>query len=147
MTFIITAGVSCKLTMYKEPRKHKNNLQCLDSYGKLNCLSTRRSELVLQLNEEVVVTAVVPFNVEVKHSLVVEAFTTGAHQRGQPEVVQQAVDYQPCHRYKVLVAGLTLLQKIHHFHGFVSDLLTSVEVLEPVSSNLTAVQTNQVQGT
>ena len=51
MTFIITAGVSCKLTMYKEPRKHKNNLQCLDSYEKLNCLSTWRPELALRLNE------------------------------------------------------------------------------------------------
>ena len=84
---------------------------------------------------------------EVEHSFVVEAFSTGAHQRGQPEVVQQAMEYQPCHQHKVLVAGLTLLQKIHCFHGFVSDVLTSVEVLEPVSSDLTAVQTNQVQGT
>ena len=113
MTFIITAGVSCKLTMYKEPRKHKNSLQCLDSYEKLNCLSTWRSKLALQLNEEVVVTAVVPLNVEVKHSLVVETFTTGAHQRGQPEVMQQAMEYQPGHRHKVLVAGLTFLEEIH----------------------------------
>ena len=80
MTFIIMAGVSCKLTVYKEPRKHKNNLQCLDRYEKLNCLSTWRPELALRLNEEVVVTTVVPLNVEVEHSLVVETSTTRTHQ-------------------------------------------------------------------
>ena len=39
MTFIITADVSCKLNMYKEQkkcytRKHKDNLQYLNSYKK-----------------------------------------------------------------------------------------------------------------
>ena len=86
MTFIITADVSCKLNMYKEqkkcyPRKYKDNLQCLNNYEKLSCLCPRRSELALRLDEEIVVTAVVPLNVEVKHSFVVEASTTRTHQR------------------------------------------------------------------
>ena len=84
---------------------------------------------------------------EVEHSFVVEAFSTGAHQRGQPEVVQQAVEYQPCHRHEVLVAGLTLLQKIHRFHGPVPHILTTVDMLKPVSSHLITVQTDQIQGT
>ena len=45
-----------------------------------------------------------------------------------------------------MVAGLTLLQEDHHFHRFVSDVLAPVEVLEPISTDLTAIQTNQVQG-
>ena len=80
MTFIITADVSCNLNMYKEQRKctrkHKDNLQYLNSYKELNCLYSRRPELVFRLDEEVVITAVVPLNVEVKHSFVVETFTT-----------------------------------------------------------------------
>ena len=92
MTFIIMADVSCKLNMYKEQkkcytRKHKDNLQYLNSYEKLSCLCLWRSELALQLDEEVVITAVVPLNVEVKHSFVVETFTARTHQRQQPEVV------------------------------------------------------------
>ena len=85
MTFIITADVSCKLNMYKEQRKcytmkHKDNLQYLNSYKELNCLCSRRPELAFQLDEEVVITAVVPLNVEVKHTFVVETFTAGTHQ-------------------------------------------------------------------
>ena len=85
MTFIIAADVSCKLNMYKEQkkgykRKHKDNLQYLNSYEKLSCLCSRRSELALRLDEEVVVTAAVPLNVEVKHSFVVETSTARAHQ-------------------------------------------------------------------
>ena len=112
-----------------------------------NNLSTQWSELALRLNEQVVVAAVVPFNMEVKYSLVVKAFAARAHQRRQPEVMQQGVKNQPCHRHEVLVAGLTFLEEIYRFHGFVANVLTSVEVFEPVSSNLTTVQTNQVQGT
>ena len=102
---------------------------------------------MLQLNEQVVVTAVVPFNVEVEHSFVVKAFSTGAHQRGQPEVVQQAVEYQPGHRHEVLVAGLTFFEEIHCFHGFVPHILAVVHVLEPISSDFATVQTDQVEGT
>ena len=85
MTFIITADVSCKLNMYKEQkkcytRKHKDNLQYLNSYEKLNCLCSRKPELAFRLDEEVVITAVVPLNVEVKHSFVVKTFTTRTHQ-------------------------------------------------------------------
>ena len=85
MTFIITADVSCKLNMYKEQRKcytrkHKDNLQYLNSYKELNCLYSRRPELAFRLDEEVVITAVVPLNVEVKHSFVVETFTARTHQ-------------------------------------------------------------------
>ena len=103
-------------------------------------------ELALLLNRQVVVAAVVLFNMEVEHSLVVEALTTGAYQRGQPEVVQQAVEYQPGHRHEVLVAGLTLLEEIHRFHGFVPHILAVVCMLEPVSSDFAAVQTDQVEG-
>ena len=39
-----------------------------------------RPELVFQLDEEVLVTAVVPLNVEVEHSLVVKTSTTRTHQ-------------------------------------------------------------------
>ena len=76
--------------MYKEQkkcytRKHKDNLQYLSSYEKLNCLCSRWPELAFRLDEEVVMTAAVPLNVEVKHSFVVENFTARTHQRRQPE--------------------------------------------------------------
>ena len=85
MTFIITADVSCKLNMYKEQRKcytrkHEDNLQYLNSYKELNCLYSWRSELAFRLDEEVMITAVVPLNVEVKHSFVVETSTARTHQ-------------------------------------------------------------------
>ena len=87
MTFIIMADVSCNSNMYREQkkcytRKHKDNLQYLNSYEELNCLCSRRPELAFRLDEEVVITAVVPLNVEVKHSFVVETFTARTHQRG-----------------------------------------------------------------
>ena len=108
------ADVSYKLNMYKKQkkcytRKHKDNLQYLDNYKKLSCLCLRRSELALRLDEEIVVTAVVPLNVEVKHSFVVETSTTRAHQQRQPEMMQQGMEYQPCHRHEILVADLTFL--------------------------------------
>ena len=81
MTFIITADISCKLNMYKEQRKcytrkHKDNLQYLNSHKELSCLYSRRPELAFRLDEEVVITTVVPLNMEVKHSFVVETLTT-----------------------------------------------------------------------
>ena len=133
-------------------QKNQGNIKTIKTIYNLrlrkikNNLSTRWPELALQLNEQVVVAAVVPLNMEVKYSLVVKAFAARAHQRWQPEVMQQGVKNQPCHRHEVLVAGLAFLEEIYRFHGFVSDILTSVEVFEPVSSNLTTVQTNQVQG-
>ena len=80
MTFIVTADVSCKLNMYKEQRtcytkEHKDNLQYLNSYEGLNCLCSWRPKLAFPLDEEVVITAVVPLNMEVKHSFVVETST------------------------------------------------------------------------
>ena len=85
MTFIITTDVSCKLNMYKEQRKyytreHKDNLQYLNSYKGLDCLCSRRPEFAFRLDEEVVITAVAPLNVEVKHTFVVETSTTRTHQ-------------------------------------------------------------------
>ena len=115
--------------MYKEPRKNKDNKDNLQvTITKIkNNLSTRWPELALRLNEQIVVAAVVPLHMEIKYSLVVKAFATRAHQRRQPEVMQQGVKNQPCHRHEVLVAGLAFLEEIYRFHGFVSDVLTSVE--------------------
>ena len=105
-----------------------------------NCLSTWWPELVLQLNEQVVVATVVPLNMEVKYSLVVKTFATRAHQRRQPEMMQQGVKNQPCHRHKVLVAGLAFLKEIHRLHGPVPDVLTPMSVLKSVSTNFTTIQ-------
>ena len=44
-----------------------------------NCLGTRRSELALRLDKEVLVATVVPYHVKVEYSFVVEALSTGAH--------------------------------------------------------------------
>ena len=66
--------------MYKELRKNKNNLQITVVKEIKNCLGTRRSELALQLDKEVLVAAVVPHYVKIEYSFVVEALSTGAHQ-------------------------------------------------------------------
>ena len=132
--------------------KNQGKLKTIKTMYKLqlrkikNCLSTQWPELALRLNEQVVVAAVVPLNMEIKYSLVVKTFATRAHQRQQPEMMQQGVKNQPCHQHEVLVAGLTFLKEIHCLHGPVPDVLTPMSVLKPVSSNLTTVQTNQVQG-
>ena len=52
-----------------------------------NCLGTRRSELALRLDKEVLVAVVVPYYVKVKYPFIVEALSTGAHQCRQPEVM------------------------------------------------------------
>ena len=93
------------------------------------------------------IATVVALNVEVKHSFVVETFTARTHQRWQPEVVQQGMKYQLCHRHKVLVTGLTFLKEINRFHGPVPDILTPMSVFESVGPDLAAVQAYQVQGT
>ena len=86
--------------MYK---RTKQNIKTIKSIYNLqlqkikNNLSTRWPELALRLNEQVVVAAVVSLNMEVKYSLVVKAFAARAHQRRQPEVMQQGVKNQPCH--------------------------------------------------
>ena len=54
--------------------------------------------------------------------------------------MQQTVQYQPRHQHEVLVAGLTLFQEIHHLHGPVPDIVTVVDVFEPIRSNFTTVQ-------
>ena len=102
---------------------------------------------MLRLDAEVMIAAVVPLNMEVKHSLVVETFAARTHQRWEPEVVHQGVEYQPCHQHEVLVTGLTLLEEINCLHGPVPHILTSVGVFEPISSDFAAVQTYQVEGT
>ena len=56
------------------------------------------------------------------------------------------MEYQPCHQHEILVTGLTFLKKINRFHGPVPDIMTSVDVLESVSPDFTAVQAYQVQG-
>ena len=50
MTFIIMAGVSCKLKMYSETKTIKT-IYNKQLQRKLNCLSTWRPELALRLNE------------------------------------------------------------------------------------------------
>ena len=127
-------------------KDNKDNLQVTITKIKNN-LSTRWPELALRLNKQIVVAAVVPLHMQVKNAFIIKTFATRAHQRRQPEVMQQGVKNQPCHRHEVLVAGLAFLEEIYCFHGFVSDVLTLMKVLEPISSNLTTVQTNQVQGT
>ena len=57
------------------------------------------------------------------------------------------MEYQPCHRYEILVANLTFLEKIDRFHGPVPDIMTSMNVLESVGPDFAAVQAYQVQGT
>ena len=91
------------------------------------------------------ITAVVPLNMEVKHSFVVETSTTRTHQRWQPEMVQQGMEYQPCQRHEILVKGLTFLKKIDCFHGPVPDILTLVNVFESIGTDLATVQAYQVQ--
>ena len=66
--------------MYKELRKNKNNLQITVVKEIKNCLGMRSSKLVLQLDKEVLVAAVVPHHVKIEYSFVVEALSTGAHQ-------------------------------------------------------------------
>ena len=66
--------------MYKELKKNKNNLQITVVKEIKNCLGTRRSELVLQLDKEVLVAAVVLHHVKIEYSFVVEALSTEAHQ-------------------------------------------------------------------
>ena len=65
--------------MYKELRKNKNNLQITVVKEIKNCLGTRRSELVLQLDKEVLVATVVSHYMKIKYSFVVEILSTGAH--------------------------------------------------------------------
>ena len=79
---------------------------------------------------------------EVKYSLVVKALATGAHQRRQPEVMQQGVKNQSCHRHEVLVADLTFLEEIHRLHGLVPEVLTLMSMLEPVGTNFATIQTD-----
>ena len=66
--------------MYKELRKNKNNLQITVVKEIKSCLATRRSELALQLDKEVLVATVVPYYVKIEYSFVVETLSTGAHQ-------------------------------------------------------------------
>ena len=56
------------------------------------------------------------------------------------------MEYQLCHQHEILVADLTFLEKIDHFHGPVPDIMTSMNVLESLGSDLTTVQAYQVQG-
>ena len=95
---------------------------------------------MLRLNEQVVVAAVVPLHMEIEYILIVKTFAARAHQRRQPEVMQQGVKNQPCHRHKVLVAGFAFLEEIHHLHGPVPHVLTPMSVLKAISTNFVTIQ-------
>ena len=97
-------------------------------------------ELVLHLNEQIVVATVVPLHMQIKNTFIIKTFAARAHQRWQPEVMQQRVKNKPCHRHEVLVAGLAFLQEIYHLHGSVPDVLAPMGVLESIRTNLAAVQ-------
>ena len=56
------------------------------------------------------------------------------------------MEYQLCHRHEILATGLAFLKKINRFHGPVPDIMTSMNVLESVGPNFSAVQAYQVQG-
>ena len=81
MTFIITAGVSCKLKCTKNKRSVvQRNIKTIKTIYNLQLrkiksrLSTRWPKLALRLNEQVVVATVVPLHMEIEYTLIVKTF-------------------------------------------------------------------------
>ena len=83
--------------------------------------------------------------VQIQNALVVEMLLARAHQCRQVEVTRHGVQYEPCHGGEILVTNLTLLHKIHSFHGAVPDLLAVVDMLKTIRADLSAVQVDEVQ--
>ena len=54
---------------------------------------------------------------------------------------------KPRHRHEVLVAGLTLFQKVDRLHRSVPDFLAPVDVFKALCANLAAVQADEVEST
>ena len=54
---------------------------------------------------------------------------------------------KPHHRHEVLVAGLTLFQKVDHLHRSVPDFLAPVDVFKALCTNLATVQADEVEST
>ena len=95
---------------------------------------------MLRLNKQIVVAAVVPLHMYIKNTFIIKTFAARAHQRWQPEVMQQRVKNKLCHRHEVLVAGLAFLQEIYRLHGLVPDVLAPMSVLKSICANFTTIQ-------
>ena len=62
-------------------------------------------------------------------------------------MVQQGMQHQPCHGYKILMTDFAFFKKVDGLHRPIPNILTSMNMFESISPDFATVQTYQIQGT